>query len=145
MRNFLDNIEDAAAKLQNYGEQTLGNIRPAVSKVVDTAKDACEKARPAIEDGIEQVGEFFQKKRPIIEDGFESAVESTRSALDRAIDSLQENAPDDAQAAETPAAPPALKEQIDLEVAAQLEKLRSAQTSSPFSDFISKKYGKKEQ
>lgn len=142
MRNFLDNIEDAAAKLQDFGEQTIENIRPAVSKAINTAKDACEKARPAIEDSIEQARDFFQKKRPTIEDRFESAVESARSALDRAIDNLQEDAPVDEQAAEMPSASPTLKEQIDLEIAEQLEKMRSAQVSSPFSDFISKKYGK---
>ena len=171
MRKFLDEIENAAAKLQDFGEKVVQNaserfdeIKPdlqqGIDKAVDAAKDAYDKARPTVEDGIDKAvqsgKELYSKADSLFdkaEEGLDRVVEEAKNAYERAIGSLfgkrdPESEPassEEASAAEPPK-PASVEEEIDLDVEAQLAKIRSAQnTPGAFSDYIAQKFGKDKQ
>lgn len=52
MRNILNNIEDAAAKLQDMGEKAVGNAKEAFEKVGDDFEQAVEVAKDALNRAI---------------------------------------------------------------------------------------------
>lgn len=159
MDNWKNELENAADKLQEFGR-----------KAVDSASEGIEKARPVIEDKLEDAKELYMKARPIIEDSVDKAVDSLRSAYEKvrpAIEEGMDKAAKSAKAAyertaeifsdkaadaeyepvqeETPLPPPTQEEQIELDVQAQLEKIRAAASApNAISDFIKSKYGKKD-
>lgn len=143
MRKFLDEIENAAARLQDMGGQAA-----------DAAKGACEKIRPTLEDGFEKTVQGAKELYARADEGLDRMVEEARSAFERAIDSLtpSDAAPvqgtQESASAETPAEskPLNLEEQLDLDVEAQVNRIRAAQnTPGIFSDYIAKKFGKDKQ
>lgn len=165
MRKFLDEIENAAARLQDFGKKVVQNagerfeeIKPelqqGIDKAVDTAKDAYDKARPNLEDGIDkavQSGKELCSKADSLfdkaEEGLDRMVEEAKNAYERAVGNLlgKRDSGDDIPAAE-PAKPVSVEEEINLDVEAQLEKIRAAQnTPGAFSDYIAKKFGKDKQ
>ncbi len=123
MRNILDDIDNAVAQLQGKGEQ-------AVMKAVGAAKDAFGKAGDSIERAVD------------------SAKDALADAIERLtpVDAIPETPTENAQAeeAEQPEEKPlTAREEIDQDVAAQLNQIRAAQqTPGAFSDYIAKKYGK---
>lgn len=144
MRKFLDNLENAAYKLQDLGEKAIRNAKPALDKAIDSAKDACEKAAPAIEDGLDRALQSAKnacaQARPVVEEHLGRAVDEAKNLFAPADAEAEDGAPSGADA---PEAPRSADEQIDLDVEAQLEKIRAAQhTPGAFSDYISQKYGK---
>ena len=171
MRKFLDEIENAAAKLQDFGKKVVQNagerfeeIKPdlqqGIGKAVDTAKDAYDKARPNLEDGIDKAVQsgkeicskadsFFDKA----EEGLDRVVEEAKNAYERAVgnlfgnrDSDEKPVPGEDIPVEAPAKPVSVEEEINLDVEEQLEKIRAAQnTPGAFSDYIAKKFGKDKQ
>lgn len=135
MRNIPDSIENAAAKLRNLGE-----------KAVDSASGRLEDLKPAVDRAVAGAKDMFGKAG----DSIEHAIEEAKNALTRAIDSLSvtDEIPDP-EIEDVPAAPekPLTPfEEIDADVEAQLNQIRSAQqTPGAFSDYISRKFGKKDQ
>lgn len=134
MRNLLDGIENAAAKLQNLGEKAL-----------NSASGQLEELKPAVDKAVAGAKDLFNKAG----DGIEHAMEEAKDALSHAIDSISaaDNIPE-AEIEEVPAAPektPSAFDQIDADVEAQLNQIRSAQqTPGAFSDYIARKFGKKD-
>lgn len=55
MRNILDNIENAAAKLQNMGEKAVDNAKEAFDKVGDNIERAVDEAKEAIDRAIDNL------------------------------------------------------------------------------------------
>lgn len=142
MRNLMDNLENAADKLQELGK-----------KAIDEAADQLEKVRPVLEAKAEQFADsaksLYEKARPAVEDSIEQMLDSAKNAYSKAMDSLRTErteilSKDSADApAEEPAPQLTQEEEIDLDVQAQMEKIRAARSSTNIiSDFISKKYGK---
>ena len=151
MRKFLDDLENAAYKLQDLGEKAIQNAKPALDKAIHTAKSACEKAAPAIEEGVDQAvqtaRDAYDRARPVVEERLEQAVEDAKNLFNlNGDENVQPSSGEDAP--EAPAeeeAPRTVKEQLDLDVEEQLEKIRSAQRSpGAFSNYIAEKYGKKD-
>lgn len=163
MRKFLDDIENAAAKLKDIGEKAvqsaserLEELMPAIQdgadKALDAAKGVCDKARPFIEDGIEKTVQSAKDLRANADSMLEKAEDSVRgmfddakSAFERAADSLM-GGPDGSVQQEVPSAPEkplTLEEEIEADVAQQVGKIRAAEfTPGAFSDYIAKKFGK---
>lgn len=135
MRNIPDGIENAAARLRDLGE-----------KAADSASERLEDLKPAVDKAVAGAKDMFGKAG----DGIEHAIEEARDALARAIDSL--SAAEETPAPETEDVPAAPEkpltpfDEIDSDVEAQLKQIRSAQqTPGAFSDYIARKFGKKDQ
>ena len=108
MRNILNNLEDAAAKLQDMGKKAVEDVK----------------------DTFDQVGDDIDK-----------AVADAKTALGRAIDSLTPDEPAPTEPA--PEKPRTLDDELEQDVTAQLNTIRSAQqTPGAFSDYIANKFGK---
>lgn len=142
MRNFMDELENAAYTLQDMSK-----------KAVQTASGRFEEVRPAIQEGIDKAREgakaAYEKARPAIEEGLSRA----KNALEDVFDGLKPNdapaeeaeAPDDESETAQQGRPLTPDEQLDLEVDERIKKIRAAQrTKSPFGDYISQKYGGKD-
>lgn len=156
MEKFLNSLENAAYHLKDKGEQAMKKAGPVLQqgldKAVDGAKAAYQKAKPALEDGLERTKEAYEKAKPAIE----RAVMKAADACERAAESLRKDggecseetaqAPDDAAETRSPQEDPDPAEQLDLDVEAQMEKIRAArQESNVISDYVSKKFGKDDQ
>lgn len=169
MKKWMDELENAADKLQNFGKKVveeaaeeIEKMRPIVAekldKALETAESVYEKARPAIEEGVDKAMDglraTYAKAAPAIEESLNKAAQSVRNAYERVSSELNEEAPAEEEGAqdetcepeEVPeAVPPTVEEQIDLDVEQQMAEIRASRTAaSPFSDYISGKYGKKE-
>lgn len=153
MRKFMDELENAAFKLRDRCKEAVQNassnfekVRPTLQENIDRVReevgDAIEKAKPSVKEGLDKVVDAsqsaFEKARP----GIESGLEKFASACERATAELRDEKPrEDAK----PERPLSDEEQLDLEVEEQVEKIRAAQiTPTSISDFISQKYGKKQ-
>ncbi len=103
-------------------ENVAGKIQEGVDRAIAGAKDVYEKAKPYIEDGIEMV-----------RDGAQSLYERVKPAVgDSTEEPSEEKTPD-------------AREEIDREVAEQIGKIReSAETPTPFTEYIRETYGKKD-
>lgn len=55
MRNILDNIENAAAKLQNMGEKAVDNAKEAFDKVGDNIERAMDEAKEALDRALDSL------------------------------------------------------------------------------------------
>lgn len=139
MEKFLNNLENAAFQLKDKGEQALKKAGPALQQ-------GLEKAKPVLEEGLERAKDAYEKAKPTLRENFERVMNKAASAYERAA----ENFSQDGKAA--PAEPadskedPDSQESIDLEVEAQVEKIRAArQEPNVISDYISKKFGKDDQ
>ena len=138
MRKFLDEIEQTAAKLQDMGE-----------KAVQNAAERMDELRPAIRDGMNKAVDGAKDVFDKAGDDIERAVEKARSALSHAIENLSAAdeipVPPAEEIPEAPEKPLTVQEEIDLDVEAQMAKIRSAQqTPGAFSDYIAQKFGKKQ-
>ena len=145
MRKFMDDLENAAFKLQDMGKKTLENAseqfekaKPSLREGLDSAWNACESGA---EKAVESAKNACERARPAVGESIDRAFESARSACERAVDSLcsarDDLAPDPAKAKKDSA-----DETLDLDVEETLSKIRSAKTESNIiSDYISRKYG----
>ena len=139
MRNFRNEIEQTAAKLQDMGE-----------KAVQSAAERIDELRPAIRDGVDKAVDGAKDVFGKASDDIELAMEKAKAALAHAIDSLSAAdeipVPPTEEVPEAPEKPLTVQEEIDLDVEAQMAKIRSAQqTPGAFSDYIAKKFGKDKQ
>lgn len=132
MKNILDGIENAAARLQNLGEKAAGS-----------ARDHLEDLKPAFDKAVDGAKDIFTKAG----DSIEHVVEDARDAIAHAIDNL--TPADEIPAAEEETVSeksPTPFDAVEADVQAQLNQIRAAQnTPGVFSDYISKKFGNKEQ
>ncbi len=55
MRNILDNLENAAAKLQDMGEKVLDNAKAAIDKTGDSIERAMDEAKDALERALDSL------------------------------------------------------------------------------------------
>ena len=112
MRNILDNIENAASKLQNMSEKAADNAKDVLGKVGDQIERAMDEAKGALERAIDQLtAEEAIPVEPVAEETEEKPL-SLAEKLDQQVGS-----------------------QVDAIRAAQ-------HTPGAFSDYISKKFGK---
>jgi len=78
MKNFLDGLENAAQKLQDFGKKALPVIQENFDKAFDSAQSAYEKAKPGMKETFDKVvseaKEAFDKASPVIEEKLERAV-----------------------------------------------------------------------
>lgn len=145
MRKLMDDLENAAFKLQDMGKKALENAseqfekaKPSLREGLDSAWNACESGA---EKAVESAKNACERARPAVGESIDRAFESARSACERAVDSLRsardDLAPDPAKAKKDGA-----DETLDLDVEETLAKIRSAKTESNIiSDYISRKYG----
>lgn len=173
MQKWKDELENAADKLQDFGKKIfeeasegIEKVRPIVEEKLDqareTAKDAYNKARPAIEESVDKamdsIRATYEKAAPVIEESLSKAAQSVKKAYERAADCLDdeissvdvESVQGESEEAEEAdeaviETPPTVEEQIDLDVEKQMAEIRASRTAaSPFADYISGKYGKKD-
>jgi len=112
MRNILDNIENAAAKLQSFGEKTADQAKDALNKVGGSIERAMDDAKEAIERAIDNLSAEDELPPAAAEEEPSEKPLTFEEALTQEVDS-----------------------QVDAIRAAQ-------QTPGAFSDYIAKKFGK---
>lgn len=154
MRNFLDNLENAAYKLRDFGKQALQNaadgmekarpsVEASVEKAAENAKNAFEKAKPSLERAAESAKAAFEKAKPELKQAW-SEVKSacSRTPNEPNAEAQAENAQDDIDTA--PESEVKDAQSIDLDVEEQVEKIRAARMDSNIiSDYIAQKFGNK--
>lgn len=136
MRKFLNEIEHTAAKLQDMGEKAVQNAAERIDGLKPALRSGMDKAVDGAKDAFDKAG-----------DGIERAIEEAKAALGHAIESLSATdeipVPPTGEVPEAPEKPLTVEEEINLDVEAQLAKIRSAQqTPGAFSDYIAKKFSK---
>lgn len=160
MNKWMDELENAADKLQNLGKRAIDEaaeqiekIRPVIKDKLEDAKEASQKIAPAIEDGVEKAVDSlraaYEKTLPAIEEGMDKAAQSAKDAYARATQILKDEALDaeftPAEPVEEEEKPLTQEEQINQDVEAQMEQIRAARSApNMISDFIAGKYGKKD-
>ena len=112
MRNILDNIENAASKLQNMSEKVADNAKDALGKVGDNIERAMDEAKEALERAIDQL--TAEEAIPVEPDA--EATEEKPLTFEEKLDQQ-------------------VCAQVDAIRSAQ-------HTPGAFSDYISKKFGK---
>ena len=149
MRKLMDDLENAAFKLQDMGKKALKNAseqfektKPSLREGLDSAWNACETGA---ERAVESAKNAYERAKPSFGEGIDRAFESAKSACERAVDSLRSArdnlSPDSGDAASQKKTGP--EEALDLDVEEALAKIRAAKTESNIiSDYISRKYGK---
>lgn len=153
MRKFMDELENAAFKLRDRCKEAVQNAsvnfekaRPTIQENIDKVReevgDAFEKAKPTVKEGLDKVADVSQSAFEKVKPGIESGLEKFASACGKAAADLRDGEP---QEGEKPDRPLSAEEQLNLEVEEQVEKIRTSQiTPTSISDFISQKYGKKQ-
>lgn len=125
MRRLMDELENAAFKLQDMGKEALEN-----------ASGQFEKNRPSLRESLDSAWNA-------LEAGAEKAVESAKNACERAVDSLRSACEDLAQDSPESVSQKESDHDLDLDVEETLSKIRSAKSEpNIISDYISRKYGR---
>lgn len=143
MRKIMDKLEDAAFRL-----------RDRCKDAVQTASETFEKSKPTIQENLdrarEELGEAWEKAKPVVKDGLEKVADASQAAFEKAKPFVEEHLEKRSGNAESPleespaddASQTSEEDSIDLEVQAQVEKIRAAQnTPTSISEFIAEKYG----
>lgn len=157
MDKWKNGLENAADQLQALGKKAMDSAaegiekaRPIMENKIEDAREIYQKARPIFKDGVDKavnsIRTVYEKARPAIEEGMDKTAQSAKAAYSRATEIFADKAVDaEYEPAQEETPPPTQEEQIDLEVQAQLEKIRAAASApNAISDFIKAKYGKKD-
>ena len=149
MRKLMDDLENAAFKLQDMGKKALENASEQFEKAKPSLRDGLDSVWNACEAGAEKAAESAksacERAKPAVGESIDRAFEGAKSACERAMDSLRSARDDlisnsdgsDSQKEPSP------DEILDLDVEETLSKIRATKSEpNIISDYISRKYGR---